>query len=55
MGKSERNFWWKWLHGQEHNQAQQKAGEAAFARAQLAEVPLANRFDVLAPAFSDEV
>lgn len=54
VGKSERNFWWKWLHGQEHNQAQQKAGEAAFARAQHAEVPSANRFGVLASVF-DEV
>ena len=54
VGKSERNFWWKWLHGQERNQAQQKAGEAAFARAQHAEVPSANRFGVLASVF-DEV
>lgn len=54
VGKNERNFWWKWLHGQERNQAQQKAGQAAFARAQDAEAAAANIFDVLAAA-SDEV
>ena len=52
---SERNFWWSWLHGQQRSQAQQKAAEAAFARAQpAAEVPGMNTFDVLATA-SDEV
>ena len=54
VGNSERNFWWRWLHGQDRNQAQQKAAEAALARAQAAEVSAMNRFDVLAQS-SDEV
>lgn len=55
VGNSERNFWWNWLHGQQRNQAQQKAAEAAFARAQAAvEVSGMNSFGVLATA-SDEV
>ncbi|KAL3153759.1 hypothetical protein ABBQ32_013348 [Trebouxia sp. C0010 RCD-2024] len=55
VGNSERNFWWNWLHGQQRNQAQQKAAEAAFARAQAAvEVSGMNSFGVLATASDEE-
>ena len=45
---TDRNFWWKWLHGQERSKAQQQAAAAAISRAEAAQLPEQNRFEVLA-------
>lgn len=50
-----RHFWRQWLHGNKQSKAQEKAASAAGARAEAADLPVHNSFDILAEQASQQV